>query len=116
MELKEFIRKVIGDTIEAVDEASASSSRGVKLANMNDRRTIEFDVAVVVEEETRAQGKAGVKVLSVIDAGGDVSKNKKNLTNHRIAFGVNVDHWTKAEQVAHQTETQRLNEQYGETI
>lgn len=112
MELKEFIKKVISDTVEAVDEASSSSARGVRLTSMDNRRTIEFDVAVIVEEETKAQGKAGVKVLSIIDAGGDISKNKKNLTNHRIAFGVNVEHWTKAEQAAHNAETERLNEGY----
>ncbi len=63
MELKEFIKKVIADTVEAVDESSASASRNIVLASKSDKRTIEFDVAVTVEETTTAQGGAGIRCL-----------------------------------------------------
>lgn len=97
MELKEFVSKVIEDTMKAVDECGKTSSRDVHLANRPDRRTIEFDVAVSAEEKTTATGKAGVKVLAFIEAGGNIGSESKNSTVSRITFGVDVSNMTKNE-------------------
>ncbi len=97
MELKEFVKKVISDAVEAVDETSQVSSREVTLASRSDRRTIEFDVAVSAEEKTTTDGKAGVRVLNFIEAGVDAGSESKNSTISRITFGVDVDTSTKLE-------------------
>jgi len=111
MELKEFVKKVIADVVEAVDESNASASRGITLANRTDRRTIEFDVAVTAEETTTANGKAGVRVLSFMEAGGDVGSETKNSTVSRITFGVDARTTTKSEDAATQAtyERNRIN-------
>ncbi len=97
MELKEFIKKVIADAIEAVDESSDVATRGVYLASRNDKRTIEFDVAVSVEETKSVQGKAGIKVLSFMEGRGELGSGSKNSKVSRIVFGVDVNSSTKAE-------------------
>jgi hypothetical protein len=102
MELKEFISKVISDTIQAVDESSQSASHDVNLASRTDRRTIEFDVAVSAEEKTTAEGKAGVKVLAFMEAGGNIGSESKNSTVSRITFGVDVSTLTKIERAQQQ--------------
>ena len=98
MELKDFIKKVIADTVEAVDESSNGATRKVTLAHRTDKRTIEFDVAVSVEETKKTDGKAGVKVLSFMEAGAGVGKESKNSTVSRITFGVDVNTSTKQEE------------------
>ncbi|MFN4181077.1 MAG: hypothetical protein ACK4FA_00055 [Candidatus Paceibacteria bacterium] len=115
MELKDFIKKVISDAIESVDEISHLSSRNVGLASRTDRRTIEFDVAVSAEETTSVNGKAGVRVLSFVEAGGNMGSEVKNSTISRITFGVDVDTMSKQEQAAQraifeQHRNQRRNE------
>lgn len=102
MELKEFIAKVIADTVEAVDDSSGIASREITLASRADRRTIEFDVAVSAEETTTTNGKAGVKVLAFMEAGGDMGRESKNSTVSRITFGVDVSTITKQERASQQ--------------
>ena len=97
MDLKEFVKKVIADTVEAVDESSATASRQITMAQRTDRRTIEFDVAVTAEETTSKSGNAGVKVLSFVEAGGDIGSQSKNSTVSRVTFGVDVSSRTKNE-------------------
>jgi hypothetical protein len=97
MELKEFVKKVIADAVKAVDESSATASRDITLAYRQDKRTIEFDVAVSAEETKSTDGKAGVKVLSFMEAGANVNNETKNATVSRITFGVDVSTSTKRE-------------------
>lgn len=98
MELKEFIKEVLKDITEAVEESRTSSMRDMHLDNLKDQRTVEFDVAVTAEDMTSATGKAGIKVFSVIEGGGETTKEVKNSTASRIKFGVYIDRWTKNEQ------------------
>ena len=97
MELREFIKKVIADAVQAVDESSRIASRTITLTSKGDKRTIEFDVAVSAEETNRKGGKGGVKVLAVFEARGGISHESRNSTVSRITFGVDVDSSTKVE-------------------
>ena len=97
MELKDFVKKVVMDLVESVDEASQESSRSVKLLSQHDKRTIEFDIAITTEDVDTKSGKAGVKVLQFVKAGGDMSKELKNAAVSRISFGIDVCTITKAE-------------------
>jgi len=102
MELKEFIEAALTDIVGAVEKASKDSCRNITLASNNERRTVEFDVAVSTETKGTASGKAGIKVLSFIETGGDIQHESKNSTVSRISFGVSVDVWTKEEQAEHE--------------
>jgi hypothetical protein len=98
MELKEFVKKVLVDLVDAVEEARTESTRDMKLLqNKDSGQTIEFDIAVTVEDNTAHQGQAGIKVFKFIEAGGEASKEMKNSSVSRISFGVYIDTFTKEE-------------------
>jgi len=97
MELKEFVTKVLKDLVDAVEEARASASRDMHLNATSEQRTVEFDIAVTVQDTVAGKGKAGIKVLQFVEAGGDLSKEKLNSTVSRIRFGVHIDFMTKDE-------------------
>jgi len=98
MDLKEFIKSVLVDINAGVDEARVLTSREIMFTNSKDKRTVEFDIAVTVEETDAKSGKAGVRVLQLVEGGGEISKSAKNSTISRISFGLNIDSWTKEEQ------------------
>lgn len=100
MELKEFVKGVLKDVLDAVNEAKEGSTHDMYLTTTGERRTVEFDIAVTVEDGTTAEGKAGIRVLSVIEGGGNISKESKNSTVSRIQFGVTVGSMSKTEQAA----------------
>lgn len=97
MELKQFIKNVLKDISEAVDDVASESKRDMHLDSLKEQRTVEFDVAVTAEDVTAASGKAGVKVFSIIEGGGETSKEIKNSSVSRIKFGVYIDRFTKEE-------------------
>ena len=66
--------------------------------NTNNERSVEFDIAVTIEESNSASGKAGVKVLQFVQVGGKADLQSRNETVSRISFGVYVNTWTKDKQ------------------
>jgi hypothetical protein len=116
MELKQFIKSVLKDITEAVEETRTASSRDLHLDSVKDQRTVEFDVAVTAEDMTSTAGKAGVKVFSIIEGGGEAAKEVKNSTVSRIRFGVHVDRWTKQENAGFDTQNRRVNSGYNDAI
>ena len=105
MELKEFVKNVLKDLVDAVEEVRNESVRNMHLESNNDTRTVEFDIAVTVEDAKSLSGKAGIKVFQIIQGGGDVSKEYKNSSVSRVKFGVNIERVTKKE-------TQEMLNQY----
>lgn len=97
MELKEFVKSVLIDVVDAVEEVRRESSRDMHLDSAKEGRTVDFDIAVTVEDTTAGSGKAGIKVFQLIEGGGEISKAAKNATVSRIKFGVHVDRWNKQE-------------------
>jgi hypothetical protein len=117
MELQEFVSKAISDIVNATKTANEQSERDVKLASLDSNRTIEFDVAVSVEEKVEGGAKGGIKVWGLLEASGGKSKEAVNSTVSRLRFGVNVDPKTRAEHQAeqanwdrHAEEVRRINE------
>ncbi len=102
MDLKEFVKNVLKDTIDAVEEIRKESSRDMYLVGGSDERTIEFDIAVTAEDSTSGSGRAGIKVFQVIEGSTDMSKEVKNSTISRIQFGVSINRWTKTEERQHE--------------
>lgn len=98
MDLKDFIKNVLIDINGAVDEARSATSRDISFSEKDNARTVEFDIAVSAENTDATSGKAGIKVLQFVEAGGNLSKESKNSTVSRITFGLRIDPMTKDEQ------------------
>ena len=98
MDIKEFTKNVLIDLDVAVSEARIKTERDITFTGSKDNRTVEFDIAVSVENATEKSGEAGIKVLEFIGGDGKISKEIKNATVSRIKFGVNFDSYTKKEQ------------------
>jgi len=109
MELKEFVKSVLKDVVDAVEETRQESSRDMHLDSGKEQRTVEFDIAVTVEDSLSGNGKAGIKVFQLIEGGGEVSKETKNSSISRIKFGVYIDTWTKEENAKHKRELEMVN-------
>jgi hypothetical protein len=109
MELKQFVKSVLKDVVDAVEETRHESSRDMHLDAGKDHRTVEFDIAVTVENATAKTGKAGIKVFQLIEGGGDVSKELRNSSVSRIKFGVHIASWTKEEEARHNAEAERIS-------
>ena len=90
MEIKEFVKNIIIDLDQAISEATNKTSREVYFTDKGDNRTVEFDIAVSVEDTGDKQAGAKIKVLELIELGGSGSKKNKNSTVSRIKFGINI--------------------------
>lgn len=97
MELKEFVKSVLKDVVDAVEETRNESSRDMYLDSGKEQRTVEFDIAVTVEDNTRGSGRAGIRVFQLIEGSGEVNSEIKNASVSRVKFGVHIDRFTKQE-------------------
>lgn len=97
MNLQEFVKDVLVSLDKAVDDARASMNRSISFAYTQDHRTVEFDIAVSVEETNAKSGKAGIRVLQLAEGGGELSQENKNASVSRIRFGVFISSSTKHE-------------------
>lgn len=96
MELKDFVKKVLIDLVQGVEEARSEAVRDMKLFD-KEGRTVEFDIAVTVEDVNKNSGKAGIRVLQFIEGDADVAKETRNSTVSRVKFGILVGGLTKDE-------------------
>lgn len=110
MNLQEFVSNVLVSLDKAVDNARGEMKRDVRFVDTKDQRTVEFDIAVSVEEIDAKSGKAGIKVLQFVEGGGDISKESKNSTVSRVKFGIRIDQLTKEEDAAQDTVIRNMNE------
>ena len=111
MELKNFVEKVLTDLVSAVESSRKTSSREMHLADNKDSRTIEFDIAVSVEEWAKEEGNAWIKVLEIVEWGWKVSKESKSASISRVKFGVYVSSKTKEQSRQYDSElSQALHE------
>ncbi|MFA7254554.1 MAG: hypothetical protein WC133_00445 [Candidatus Omnitrophota bacterium] len=97
MNLQEFVKDVLVSLDKGVNEARTEMSRDIHFTYSQDQRTVEFDIAVSVEETNLQSGKAGIRVLQFAEGGGELGKENKNASISRIRFGVNIDILTKQE-------------------
>jgi hypothetical protein len=102
MELKEFIQKSIIEIIDGVTGAqNYAKDKGarvnpVNIASGNTKvwdsngligQSVEFDVAVIVNESSEGKINAGINVWG-IGAGGQQSNGQENSTTSRIKFSI----------------------------
>ena len=98
MELNKFIQETLGSIIEGLEatkEKYANTQTGVvvnpRMPDMfyADPTIIKFDIAVTVEESTKAEGEAKINVLGVkMGGGGDVGSKSSSAT--RISFDIPI--------------------------
>lgn len=108
MDIKEFVRDTLVQISSGVKEAqeivredggfvNPASRTGAKdtadshLATIHDGQgvfLVDFDVAVRVTEENKANGEAKLKVASVLSLGGGAEDTKENTSTSRISFQV----------------------------
>ena len=113
MELKEFVKSVLKDVVDAVEEARTESARDMRLVSHKESsQTIEFDIAVTAEDTNRKSGKAGVHVLHLIEGSGDISAETKNGNISRIKFGIYIDTRTKNEMAQLRAVTENHNQSH----
>ncbi|MET4102512.1 hypothetical protein ABIE58_001946 [Roseovarius sp. MBR-78] len=107
MDLKEFIKETVSGICNASSELEDEGLYGAILNPPTDRirstvyeeggaeyiyrrvESIEFDVAVTVEEETQKEGKAGLKVFSS-EVGGGATKGNRNEIASRVKFTMSL--------------------------
>lgn len=104
MDLREFvaeslvqIQEGIQDAIERRGATAASAGtinpiwRDIPSRSWADHvQNVEFDVAVTVVDKTSTEGKAGLKIVSVAEVGGGLSKGEEHTTVSRIKFTVPI--------------------------
>lgn len=86
MELKDFIEKSLLEILDGVREAQkkdiAVAPSSIEGKPIWTERLVNFDIQVAVDKS----GTGGIKVLSLTDLGGSVSKSE----SHRISFSIPV--------------------------
>ncbi len=82
MEVKEFVKTILKDVNEAVDESDNEKFRSYLKQSLSEGY-IEFDLAVVSKKE--ASGKVGAEVLGI---GGKTEGSISNEAVNRIKFKV----------------------------
>lgn len=112
MEIKDFVKDVLRDLVDAVEEIRWNSPRDMHLSsNKETGQTVEFDIAVTVEDNTSSGWKAGIKVFSFAQAEWGTWKETKNSSVSRIKFWVYIDPSTKEENQIADAQMRRLNSQ-----
>lgn len=98
MELKEFVKKVLIDLDQTITEVNKETSRDIRFRSVSGKRNeIEFDIAVIVENNGKKGEEAGIKIFDMIQAGVENSKEQKNSTVSRISFGLQIGAYTREE-------------------
>lgn len=107
MDLKDFVKKVLSEITEATDEATNDKYKFV-LAD-RDGKGVFFDMAVSVSDQNSKSraGKGGIKVASILEAGGSggttKTTSKENTT--RIQFNVGYRDLIQEQKNANLTKT-----------
>lgn len=96
MELKEFIAATLQQIITGVVEAQNYIKKEKINAVVNSQigartdKTIEFDIAVTVNESKSTSAGGGISVASIINAGGKKQTESLEQSISRVKFSVDV--------------------------
>ena len=84
MEVKEFVKTILKDVIEAVEESTKESPTHEFTLYFGDNKKIEFDLAVVLEKGT--EGKIGADIFRIVS--GKLEGHLSEQVVNRIKFSV----------------------------
>lgn len=89
MELGEFVKQSLIQIDRAIREADEVIDRGIFYSGTHDTRSVEFDIAVMVESKKSKTGEIGIKVIELMSiGGGSLQSDITNTSVSRIKFGV----------------------------
>lgn len=97
MEIEDFVHSVITQLDRAVSRAGENTEREVSFSYNSDNNLVEFDIAVTATSGDKKSGKAGIKVLSFAEGGGEITKSEVSSTVSRVKFGIRIAPQTKKE-------------------
>jgi hypothetical protein len=104
MEVKEFIKSITRSVVEAVQESSEELNHEMYITHSPDNKSIEFDVAVTVENSTK--GEAGINICNIVDIGG--KDEYKSSSIHRVKLSIYIASSDKNKQQEQRAEYDRL--------
>ena len=84
MEIKEFIKSVLKDISEAIEESTNDKHTFSITFSLEEKKGIDFDLAVVLKKD--ATGKIGAEIFTIIGAKAEGSISEENV--NRIKFTV----------------------------
>ena len=104
MELREFVKETlvainmgVQDAItahqalpDAVGAINPVWGKDAGAIGPDHRQNVEFDVAVTVTDKSSVGGKAGIKIFSVVDIGGEGSSALEQSSVSRIKFTIPI--------------------------
>ena len=97
MELREFIKNVLTDIIEGVEDVRLSAVRDLCVQGDKDKSAVEFEVAVIVESTDSTSKGGKIKVMELLQGGTESTKDQRNSSVSKIKFSVQIDQETKRE-------------------
>jgi hypothetical protein len=99
MDLKEFVSRTLSELHAGVADAQKRHKesgekgaigvlfrKGEQVDFRSGIRDVEFEVAITISEKTSATGRAGLRIATIADLGGDASRNAEKGSVNKIKF------------------------------
>jgi hypothetical protein len=101
MNLSEFVESTLLEIMDGVSRAQDQWHACGRKGHVNPHwggyeqgektlREVAFDVAVTVEDGTAKEAKGGLRVVSIIEAGGSAKAESKSSSVSRVSFSVPI--------------------------
>ena len=84
MEVKEFVKTILKDVTEAIEESTKESPTHDFTMHFGDNKKIDFDLAVILEKS--AEGKVGAEIFKIVS--GKLQGNLSEQVVNRIKFSI----------------------------
>ncbi len=94
MKLKNFIKHTLVDIVKGVKEANEETNRFLLTSQFHERtgesgQKVEFDLSVIVNEQSESDIKGAIQV-ALVNLGGGFKETESNQNIHKIKFEVFV--------------------------
>jgi hypothetical protein len=90
MQLQEFVTKTINEIAAGLQESHKNLEKSGSKVEDAHTISIDFDIAVLSEDQTISNSGAGLTVASVITAGHKIENDNKTQITNRVKFSVSV--------------------------
>jgi len=94
MNLKDFIKNTLLDIVTGVEEANTEKNRFLLASHIHggtgeSGQKVEFDLSVIVNEQSESDIKGGIQV-ALVNLGSGIKETESNQNIHKIKFEVFV--------------------------
>jgi hypothetical protein len=90
MQLQEFVNKTINEIAAGLQESHKNLEKSGSKVDDTCQITIDFDIAVLSEDQTSENTGAGLTVASVFSAGQKIENENRTQITNRVKFSVCV--------------------------